>query len=258
MMALLLLLSTNLLLYGQVGVQTDNPDPSSALDIVSSDKGILIPRVILTIDLSNPDPVTSPATGLLIFNNGTNQPTGFYYWNGDRWVLVGGDSSLDGAWLTDGNELKPLDQSALGSIDSTDLKIITNNTSRIKVMSNGQILIGTETAIDELDKLTVVSNEQQTYGISTYSNYAGLYSEATTFGLISKVSDSSGFSVYGKNSHQDGYGGIFVGSNGTAYILIDHSLGLSSHGDDGIFTTGLNVNASMTSSSISTSNVSPA
>lgn len=230
-------------LLGQVGVQTDNPDPSSALDIVSTDKGILIPRVVLTADLSDPSPVNSPATGLLVFNNGANQASGFYYWSGTRWVVLGGSSSLDGSWLTDGNELKPLEKSALGAIDSMDLKIITNNTARMMVMSNGQILIGTETPIDELDKLTVVSNPQQSYGISTYSDYTGLYSEAGKYGLISKVSDSAGFPVYAKNSHEDGYGGIFVGSNGSAYILIDHSSGISSHGDDGIFTTGLNENS---------------
>ncbi|MFP4470790.1 MAG: hypothetical protein ACLFPE_08905 [Bacteroidales bacterium] len=82
-----------ILLYGhrsdaQVGIQTDNPDPSAALEIVSGDKGLLIPRITLTGDLSSPDPVAAPATGLLIYNTGANQETGFYYWSGAGWVML--------------------------------------------------------------------------------------------------------------------------------------------------------------------------
>ncbi len=72
----------------QVGIQTDTPDASAALDIVSADKGLLIPRIILTADLTNPSPVTAPATGLLVYNNGPNQETGFYYWSGAEWVML--------------------------------------------------------------------------------------------------------------------------------------------------------------------------
>ena len=242
-MALLLLLSINLLLFGQVGVQTDNPDPSSALDIVSSDKGILIPRVALTVDLSNPSPVTAPATGLLIFNSGANQESGFYYWNGSTWVGVGGTTSLEGAWLTDGNYLKPSDKNFIGSLDSTDLSLMSNNKERMRINANGQIIFGTDIPVNENDMLSVVTNDQHVYGINSYSDYTGFYTEATNYGLISKVTDSTGFPVYGKNEHAEGYGGMFVGSNGTAYILIDHTSGIASHGDDGIFTTGLNTSS---------------
>jgi len=45
-------------------------------------------------DKSNP--VTSPATGLLVFNSGTNQAIGFYYWDGVHWVALGGGGSSGG------------------------------------------------------------------------------------------------------------------------------------------------------------------
>ncbi|OQP56923.1 hypothetical protein A3860_10120 [Niastella vici] len=47
----------------QVGIGTTQPDASAALEIRSTDKGLLIPRVDLGFS-----PVTTPATGLMVFN----------------------------------------------------------------------------------------------------------------------------------------------------------------------------------------------
>jgi hypothetical protein len=43
------------------------PDASAMLDIVSSSKGLLIPRVALTAT-DDEGPITSPATSLLVYN----------------------------------------------------------------------------------------------------------------------------------------------------------------------------------------------
>lgn len=72
-----------------IGINTSgaSPDASAMLDIVATDKGLLLPRVALTITTSA-SPVTSPATGLLVYNSATiNDVTpGFYYWDGTKWV----------------------------------------------------------------------------------------------------------------------------------------------------------------------------
>src|SRR6476661_8219742 len=54
-----------------VGIGTTAPDASAALDIVSSTKGALLPRVASAAALA------TPATGLLVFQTGA--PAGFYY-----------------------------------------------------------------------------------------------------------------------------------------------------------------------------------
>lgn len=95
---LLLLIFSLLLLQSasaQVGIQTDSPDGSAVLDIVSSNKGLLIPRLTLTNDLTNPSPVSAPATGLLIYNAGANQPTGFYFWTGSAWKMLKPQETTD-------------------------------------------------------------------------------------------------------------------------------------------------------------------
>lgn len=57
----------------QVGIGTSTPDPSAALDISSTSKGMLLPQMTLTQRRS----IQNPATGLLIYQ--TTSPAGFYY-----------------------------------------------------------------------------------------------------------------------------------------------------------------------------------
>jgi hypothetical protein len=52
----------------QVGIGTDNPDPSALLDIVSNSEGLLTPR-LTTLER---DAILSPETGLLIYNTTTS------------------------------------------------------------------------------------------------------------------------------------------------------------------------------------------
>ena len=52
-----------------------SPDASAMLDVKSTDKGLLIPR--MTTDLRNA--IVSPATGLLVFDTDANA---FYYYAG--------------------------------------------------------------------------------------------------------------------------------------------------------------------------------
>ena len=57
------------------------PDPSAMLDVNSSNKGMLIPRVSSTSVVSN------PATGLIVYQKSDNT---YYYYNGTAWVKFGG------------------------------------------------------------------------------------------------------------------------------------------------------------------------
>ena len=75
----------------QTGIGISNPDASAKLEVNSSTKGFLPPRVSLTAT-NSASPTTSPATGLLVYNTATagtapnNVVPGYYYWNGTVWV----------------------------------------------------------------------------------------------------------------------------------------------------------------------------
>lgn len=91
-------------LNAQVGIGTTTPDNSAQLDISSTSKGLLPPRVALTAS-NLAGPVSSPATGLLVFNtatasSGTTAVTPGYYYNSGtaaspNWVRLSVASKLD-------------------------------------------------------------------------------------------------------------------------------------------------------------------
>lgn len=58
------------------------PDTTAMLDVNSTTKGVLIPR--MTAQQKNT--IASPATGLLVYQ--TDGDTGFYYYNGAAWLLL--------------------------------------------------------------------------------------------------------------------------------------------------------------------------
>lgn len=78
---------------GNLGVGTSSPDKSALVDINSTNKGILIPRVALQ-GKTDQTTITSPATGLLVYNTTYNDGTSyggevientFYTWSGSSW-----------------------------------------------------------------------------------------------------------------------------------------------------------------------------
>jgi hypothetical protein len=94
--ALFLLFSSAM--FAQVGINTDNsvPDNSAMLDVKSTSKGMLVPRMTA----SQRDAISNPATGLLIFCTDNNQ----YYSNrgtptSTNWVM------LSSQWITNGSSI---------------------------------------------------------------------------------------------------------------------------------------------------------
>ena len=98
-------------LWGQYGIGTNNPNASAALEIVSPDKGLLIPTVSLT-STSLFSPITgTPGVshdGMIIWNDSTStandlQGVGFYYWEGGaagHWYKLSTDAGVDPGTVT--------------------------------------------------------------------------------------------------------------------------------------------------------------
>lgn len=74
-------------LFSQVGIGTTSPDASAQLDVSSSSKGLLTPRMTSAQRTS----ITNPATGLLVFQTDATQ--GFYYYNGSSWTNLSNASA---------------------------------------------------------------------------------------------------------------------------------------------------------------------
>ncbi|MDT7924823.1 MAG: hypothetical protein RRA60_08640, partial [Chlorobiota bacterium] len=83
-----------------VGIGTNTPHPTALLELYSTSKGLLIPRMTQ----AERDAISSPATGLLIYQ--TDNTPGFYYWNGTAWIPLLSSSSGSGLfWSLTGNSI---------------------------------------------------------------------------------------------------------------------------------------------------------
>jgi hypothetical protein len=78
---------------GSVGIGTTNPNTSAALEIQSTTKGILIPRMT-TIQRNA---ISSPATGLMVYDNTTNS---FWFKSATDWVEV--SDTANNVWRKNG------------------------------------------------------------------------------------------------------------------------------------------------------------
>src|SRR5690554_6091498 len=97
LLLLIVFISGNVM-FGQVGIGTDLPNESTQLEIVSSNRGILIPQVPLT-DITDRTTITAGnIPSLMVYNtssNATMEP-GYYYWFQNRWRRMISDTDVAG------------------------------------------------------------------------------------------------------------------------------------------------------------------
>ncbi|MCB9195039.1 MAG: hypothetical protein H6598_02340 [Flavobacteriales bacterium] len=134
-----------------VGINTTgaNPDNSAMLDVVSTSKGMLIPRVALTAT-NAAGPISAPTTSLLVYNTATagaapnNVTPGFYYWDGSAWQRFD-TSNNTGDWKLSGNSGTTASSSAIGvtannnfigTTDAIDYVFATNGLERMRLKTD--------------------------------------------------------------------------------------------------------------------------
>ncbi len=112
-----------------LAINTDGTaaNASSLLDVKSTDKGVLIPRMSKT----ERNAIATPATGLLIFQNAPDS-IGFYYYGGSKWLWLATANDNQG-WLTTGNSGTNVPANFLGTIDDVPLyfKVFSERSGRI-------------------------------------------------------------------------------------------------------------------------------
>ncbi|PPK96297.1 hypothetical protein LY01_00115 [Nonlabens xylanidelens] len=70
------------IVFSQVGINTNLPDPSAMLDISSDDKGLLVPRMTTAERLL----ITAPADGLMVYDTDLQD---FKYYRSGEWNYIG-------------------------------------------------------------------------------------------------------------------------------------------------------------------------
>ena len=114
---------TNALLAQSVAINTDGStaNTSSILDIKSTTRGILVPR----LSKLEKNGIATPASGLLIYQNAPDS-IGFQYYDGAKWIWILGNNNMDTlAWKTNGNANTTT--KFIGTTDNQPLRFRINN-----------------------------------------------------------------------------------------------------------------------------------
>jgi hypothetical protein len=134
----------------------DNPsdiDSASLLELESTDKGFVLPRVSLQSLISSLPLSRKILVGTLVFNTnpfiGPDGP-GVYLWRGGGWGLVTSQNLSIGPWETAGNTGLSSTANWIGNGDSVDFVIRTDNIERMRVLASGDVGIGTKTPAEKL------------------------------------------------------------------------------------------------------------
>ncbi len=119
--------------YAQVGINTDGTDPhaSAMLDIKSTNKGILIPRMTTTQRTN----INSPAIGLLVFDTTTES---FWFSNATSWIELK-DGALTTTLADADNDTKiEVEKSS----DEDKIRLTVDGNEALHIDNAGQIGIG--------------------------------------------------------------------------------------------------------------------
>lgn len=178
--------------HAQVGIGTISPDASAQLDIQSTNRGLLIPRILESIRTTMPT-----ANGLLVYQIDGTAP-GFYYFDGAAWQpLKSTGSSGGGAIIPFASGTPIIMTTLLGGLVGTGSAIgfgasLTGLVASLPLL-DGSLLTGnmafsvpragTITSISGMFSSTVAINSI----LSTYNIKAQLFSAAAGVNIFLPV-----------------------------------------------------------------------
>jgi len=174
---------------------------SSILDITSTTKGMLIPRMTTAQRTA----IASPATGLIVYDSTTGS---LWVYNGSAWVEIYTSAT---AWSLNGNSITATN--IIGTTNSQPFRFYCNNAERMRfVPTTGSLYIGATASPYSGDLLGGISTATNTFAINGYSaqNGSGVWGEILS-GNSTAYSATSGY--YGGSSNGAGVLGNYAGTN---------------------------------------------
>ncbi|MCP4001954.1 MAG: hypothetical protein GY727_13680, partial [Gammaproteobacteria bacterium] len=213
----LLLLSLGL--FAQVGINTDgsSPDTSALLDVKSTTKGMLIPRM----DSTQRVDISSPATGLLVYQ--TDGTDGFYFYSGTAWLSLNDATHVSDKIADADNDTKiQVEETADDDIirfDMAGTEFFRMDSGRLEVVNTGgSVFIGGNAgAADDLSD----NNNVAVGAWALYTNTMGSNNTANGMGALNA-------NITGSNNTAIGWVTLnnnISGSNNTAIGATANVLG---------------------------------
>jgi hypothetical protein len=158
------------------------PDASAMLDVVSTSRGMLVPRM----NSVQRTAIATPATGLYVYDTTTNS---FWFYNGTAWTEMASNNN----WRLAGNTLAGTE--FIGSINAQPVLFYSNNAERMRILSSGQIGVNT-TAPAASQLFTVTATTAERIAIAGFSNSTTTGNSAV-YGEINSTASSQSYGVHG-------------------------------------------------------------
>ncbi|MEO7311798.1 MAG: tail fiber domain-containing protein [Chitinophagaceae bacterium] len=199
-----------LALYGatqNVGIGTNAPHASAALEIKATNKGLLIPRT----STASRTAIVTPAKGLIVYDTTTNS---FWFHNGGAWVNLSVAAS-GGTWALTGNAGTNPATNFIGTTDAQPLVIKVNDVRAGVIdydLAKGNVALGYQSLIANITGFfntatgyrSLYSN--QTGGRNTANGLYALY--ANTFG-----DNNTASGTYALSANTTGANNVATGVN---------------------------------------------
>ncbi len=242
----------------QVSINTDdsNPDSSAMLDVKSTDKGVLVPRMTT----AQRNAINSPATSLLVFDTDEGS---FYFYSGSSWVSL--SSAATAFEYDNANKIVRSDTSTgdianddfvFGSLQLGDVGNSDHDQRFFFDKSKAAFRAG-DVKDDNWDDINV-GNFSVAFGKDTKANGKGALALGRNsvasgdygFALGDNAQANQNFSVaVGENVTSDAIGAIVFGKSANATGLYATALGFQANASDvGAIAFGYNTDANNTGS----------
>ncbi len=196
-----------------VGIGTNSPAITAALDLTDPATGLLVPRMTTINKLA----IATPATGLLVYDNVINT---FYYFNGVAWVPFVSNSGPAGGWSTTGNLGTTAGTNFVGTTDLQDMVFKTNSVEGMRLSTAGMLGIGTNLPTSELHTVASGAKVANYTGNLLKNNATSSTASVTKYGAeVLSTGTWNGATATNVGLHVNAtggttnYSGIFEGGN---------------------------------------------
>lgn len=191
-----------------VGIGTNTPDASALLDLTSTTKGVLLPRMTAAQRTA----IAAPATGLQVYQ--TDGAKGFYYFDGVTWTLISGGGTS--GWSMTGNAGINPTTNFIGTTDAQPFIAKANNEQVFRFAPNSNNTV-----------LGYQANHSDYTG-GTFNHVIGYkagYNNVGSFGHFDGL--QAGYNNAGNNNQFIGYNTGFTNTTGYSNLFVGSAAGYS-------------------------------
>ena len=199
--------------YSQVGIGTLTPEASSQLDIVSHNKGVLLPRISLGSTTDTTTITQGNVNSLLVFNTNTQNDItpGYYYWYENKWRRV-----------VNADDISALDKNTTNvsfAVENGNLLLTDSDGNNVSIPLS-QINIPT-TLVDNNDGTYTYTSENGTVTTinvpaSVINNFEEIINNTE---VLNQLIENLTNTTVGGNVYYDGNTFTYVDATGTTQVI---------------------------------------